>query len=310
MFAVDLYSSYFIPLFLLSSASLSGAQKVFTVSRGQSVVLPCPSLFPTSEKVSFKWKKDGESALCEYFLEKNKTSGHNCKSRFKVNEEPIGLIITDVRSSDAGVYNCSVTKVIPPPAEEKFLVLSLQVSAGLIIEQMNSSDLSCVDLLCSLEGLSPEQVNFTWTRGSEQLLHQNIPTGLNSTLHLCKPHWTEGDIVICHASYSSNHTLYSQNITLTCSDGCSGTSTIPWLLIASIIGGCVGLLLILLFSIACFKGRKQEDRSGSIVFSNKVYENLNFFTSRPSTGPNSTVNPRPNPQGECQAQREECIYEN
>ncbi|XP_007232592.3 uncharacterized protein LOC103035352 isoform X1 [Astyanax mexicanus] len=311
MLSVHLYSPNVILFVLLSSASLTGAQEVVTASRGETVVLPCSSPFEYSYKVNFKWSKAGETVPCNYYIEKNKTGSSNCKSRFKVNPEPFGLTITDVRSSDAGVYNCSITKVLPPPVEDKSSVIILEVSADLTVEQMNSSDLSCVDLLCSLEGLSPEQINFTWTRGSELLHHQNVPTSMNSSLHLCKPNWANGDTITCHADYSSTHTLYSQNITLTCSTKeCSPNPEIPWLLIGSVVGACVGLLLLILLGIAFFKCRKKEDPTGSIVFSNKVYENLNFFTPRPNTAPGSTMNRRPNPQGECQTQREECIYEN
>ncbi|KAG9263634.1 hypothetical protein AMEX_G23684 [Astyanax mexicanus] len=189
------------------------AQEVFTASKGETVVLPCSSSFHYSDIVIFRWRKDGVTVPCNYYYEKNKTEVNNCESRFKVNPEPFGLIITDVRRSDAGVYNCITIKV-PPPIEEKSSVLVLEVPAGLTVEQMNSSDLSCVDLLCSLEGLSPEQVNFTWTRGSELLHHQKVLTGIKSSLHLCKPHWTDGDTITCHANHSSTHTLYSQNITL------------------------------------------------------------------------------------------------
>ncbi|XP_036451809.1 uncharacterized protein LOC118825290 isoform X2 [Colossoma macropomum] len=244
----------------------------------------------------------------------NETSNHDCKSRYKVNADPIGLIITDVTGSDAGVYNCSMTRMIPPPAVDDFSILILQVNvpAGLTVQQVNISDQSCVKLLCSLEGLSPQQVSFTWTRESEQPLHQNNPINMSSTLTLCKPHWEDGDTFTCQASYSSNHTLYSKNITIKSSK--KGGTEIFWLLIGSAIGACVGLLFIILLCVVICKCKKKEDTSDSIVFSNKVYENLNFFTSgstaQPCAGSNTRTNPRPDPQGASQPQREECIYEN
>ncbi|KAL6473099.1 hypothetical protein MHYP_G00192870 [Metynnis hypsauchen] len=90
--------------------------------------------------------------------------------------------------------------------------------ASLIVQHVSINSQSCVELLCSLEGLSPEQVSFTWTRGSEQLLHQNNPSNMSSTLTLCKPHWRDGDTFTCQASCSSNHTLYSKSITIKYTD--------------------------------------------------------------------------------------------
>ncbi|KAL7847556.1 hypothetical protein AOLI_G00222740 [Acnodon oligacanthus] len=106
--------------------------------------------------------------------------------------------------------------MVPPPATDYFSVLILQVNvpAGLMVQQVNIGNQRCVELLCSLEGLSPEQVNFTWTRGSEQLLHQSNPSNMSSTLTLCKPHWRDGDTFTCQASYSSDHTLYSKSTTI------------------------------------------------------------------------------------------------
>ncbi|KAG9263635.1 hypothetical protein AMEX_G23685 [Astyanax mexicanus] len=250
-------SSYILPVFIFCSAALTGAQGVFTASRGETVVLPCSSPFHYSDKVLFKWSKAGETVPCNYYIEKNKTDSSNCQSRIKVNPEPFGLTITDVRSSDAGVYNCSITKVLPPPVEEKFSFMILEVSADLTVEQMNSSDLSCVDLLCSLEGLSPEQINFTWTRGSELLHHQNVPTSMNSSLHLCKPHWTNGDTITCHADYSSTHTLYSQNITITCTEKVSHYS-FP---VINVILFCIFVIIILVMWMLYFIYSRKRARA-------------------------------------------------
>ncbi|KAI4893849.1 hypothetical protein NFI96_016932 [Prochilodus magdalenae] len=198
-----------------------------------------------------------------------------------------------------------------------FLTVFLFCSAAaaeLIVQQTNSSNLTCVELLCSLKGLSQEQVNFTWTRGSEQLLHQNSPSNMSSTLKLCKPDWRDGDTVTCSASSSSNHTVYSKSITIKCSNSdCTETGGVPWLLIGSVVGVCVVLFFIIL-CVVSYKCKKKKDGSGSIVFTNKIYENLSFFSPRVSAEPGVGLTPRtharPNPQGECQPQREECIYEN
>uniref|UniRef100_A0A3B4CPA8 Ig-like domain-containing protein n=1 Tax=Pygocentrus nattereri TaxID=42514 RepID=A0A3B4CPA8_PYGNA len=97
-------------------------------TRGESVLLPCPSPFEYGDTVSVKWEKDGESGVCMYRMSENKTSGHVCSPRFKVNADPIGLIITDVTGSDAGNYNCSMIRMIPPPAVDDFSILILQVN--------------------------------------------------------------------------------------------------------------------------------------------------------------------------------------
>ncbi|KAL7847557.1 hypothetical protein AOLI_G00222750 [Acnodon oligacanthus] len=202
---------------LMSLSALVGAEEVITASRGETVLLPCPSPFDYRYTVSVEWKKDGESSVCRYRMSNNRTSDHACDNpRFKVNADPVGLLITDVTGSDAAVYKCSVIRMIPPPAVEDFAILILQVNvpAGLMVQQVNIGNQRCVELLCSLEGLSPEQVNFTWTRGSEQLLHQNNPSNMSSTLTLCKPHWRDRDTFTCQASYSSDHTLYSKSTTI------------------------------------------------------------------------------------------------
>ncbi|KAL7847555.1 hypothetical protein AOLI_G00222730 [Acnodon oligacanthus] len=313
MFSVQ--SSCFLLVSLLFSATATGAEQVITASRGETVLLPCPSPYDYRDTVSVEWKKDGESSVCRYRMSNNRTSDHACNNpRFKVNADPVGLLITDVTGSDAAVYNCSVIRMIPPPAVEDFAILILQVNvpAGLMVQQVNISNQRCVELLCSLEGLSPEQVKFTWSRGSEQLLHQSNPSNMSSTLTLCKPHWRGGDTFTCQASYSSDRTLYSKSITIKSSNK-EGTET-SWLLIGSAIGGSVGVLFILLLCVVIYKCKKKEDTSDPIVFSNKVYENLTSFTPRataePGAGLNTRTNPRPDPQGANQTQREECIYEN
>ncbi|ROL46423.1 hypothetical protein DPX16_0629 [Anabarilius grahami] len=85
---------------------------------------------------------------------------------------------------------------------------------GLSLQLLNSSDDTCIHLLCSLEGLNPELVNFTWSRGCQRSLHPSTSYDMKSELHLCKPDWSDGDKITCHASYSSVQTPLSRNITL------------------------------------------------------------------------------------------------
>ncbi|KAK1800428.1 hypothetical protein P4O66_005659, partial [Electrophorus voltai] len=88
-------------------------------------------------------------------------------------------------------------------------------SPDLSLQQLNSSDVTCVELLCTLEGLRPEQVNFTWTKADEKLPHYHS-TNMSSMLKLCKPDWWDGVTLTCQASYPHNSTVYRKNITLTC----------------------------------------------------------------------------------------------
>ncbi|XP_053332263.1 uncharacterized protein LOC128505724 [Clarias gariepinus] len=157
-------------------------------------------------------KDKKKSSFCSYNILNNDTHDHKCGLRFKVNTGLYGLNITYAESSDAGVYNCVMTRVIPPPSVERYLTLSLKVLPSPTLQLINNTNSSCVDLICSLQGLSPQQVNFTWTRAS-QLLHHQVSSSTNSSLMLCIPNWTEGETLTCQASYSHNHIL-SKSITL------------------------------------------------------------------------------------------------
>lgn len=111
---------------------LIGAESV-TVSSGDTAFLLCPLLvndYNDFDKISVEWVKNGlkNSSLCKYFIHSNRTDPPNCKPRFNVNTEPLGLIITGVKSSDAGLYTCWMTKIIPPPSEFKNSSVWLQVN--------------------------------------------------------------------------------------------------------------------------------------------------------------------------------------
>lgn len=110
----------------------TGAEYV-TVSIGDTAFLPCPPLFNNSKdfnRTNVQWIKDGvkETKLCTYSIERNKTNTPKCNPRFNVNTEPLGLNITGVVSSDAGLYTCSITKTIPPPSVEKTSNMTLKVN--------------------------------------------------------------------------------------------------------------------------------------------------------------------------------------
>uniref|UniRef100_A0A3B1IYS8 Ig-like domain-containing protein n=1 Tax=Astyanax mexicanus TaxID=7994 RepID=A0A3B1IYS8_ASTMX len=183
------------------------AQEVVTASRGETVVLPCSSPFEYSYKVNFKWSKAGERVPCTYYIEKNKTDSSNCESRFKVNPEPFGLTITDVRSSDAGVYNCSITKT---RVQNKLFVSCVRGSNGVSA------------ILCASEGFYPAAVEQAWIRDGEFITYLNIsntfthtninPDGTHSlSLYLHLPTLTPEQVIY---SCWVNHSSLSQPITV------------------------------------------------------------------------------------------------
>ncbi|GAA6096461.1 uncharacterized protein LOC113645640 isoform X1 [Tachysurus ichikawai] len=210
-------------LLALPFCSTNTSVESITVSSGGFAFLHYPYKFTynTFYRISVKCEKDGKS-LCKHVIDSNTSniSLPECTTRFKVIKEPFGLNITDVESSDAGNYTCVSTRVIPPPTENKSKTLMLKVidPTSLTLERMNSTNSSCVKLFCSLQGLIPQQVNFTWTRAA-QLLHYYESSNMSSFLMLCKPNWTDGETLTCRADYSVNHTLYSRNITLPYNSG-------------------------------------------------------------------------------------------
>lgn len=111
---------------------LIGVENV-TVSSGDAAFLQCPLLvrdFNDFDQISVKWVKTRleYSSLCNYFIYINRTDPPNCKPRFNVNTEPLGLNITGVESSDAGLYICLIAKTIPPPSEFRNSSVWLQVN--------------------------------------------------------------------------------------------------------------------------------------------------------------------------------------
>uniref|UniRef100_A0A8B9GSX9 Ig-like domain-containing protein n=1 Tax=Astyanax mexicanus TaxID=7994 RepID=A0A8B9GSX9_ASTMX len=207
-----LKNQYFFRLIILHSLFTS-AQKVVTASSGETVVLPCSSPFHYSDKVIFKWSKAGETVPCNYYIEKNKTGSSNCKSRFKVNPEPFGLTITDVRSSDAGVYNCSITKVLPPPVEDKSSVIILEARPAVSVSCVRGSN-GVSAILCASEGFYPAAVEQAWIRDGEFITYLNISntfTHTNLSLYLHLLTLTPEQVIY---SCWVNHSSLSQPITV------------------------------------------------------------------------------------------------
>ncbi|KAK3521804.1 hypothetical protein QTP70_018280 [Hemibagrus guttatus] len=118
--------------------------------------------------------------------------------------------------------------------------LEVKVSPSLTLQLMNSTSSSCVELLCSLQGLEPQRVNFTWIRAA-QLLHHYNSSNMSSFLKLCKPNWTDGDTLTCRALYPINDILYMKNITLPSNSG----SPVHFIVTGTLLGLLIGAALFI-----------------------------------------------------------------
>ncbi|XP_067255389.1 cell surface A33 antigen-like [Chanodichthys erythropterus] len=281
-------------LFLTLICLLHTDAESIRADEGATVHLPCHSPPDDSEKVSVKWTKNSATSetICEWIIQKNIGSSSNgCIPRFTFNRTSFTLSIEKLQPNDSGNYSCKITRLIPPPTFDNISNVILHVAAhpGLSLQLLNSSDDTCVHLLCSLESLNPELVNFTWSRG-QMSLHPSTSYDMKSELDLCKPDWSDGDMITCHASYSNSQTQIS--IQLPASDKAK-----QLIIICSAAAGLILCIIIIIIVVVLCKCRKR-DENGSIVFSNKVYENFSFAMSRQ------------NAQSIAKAQTEECIYEN
>ncbi|XP_026104414.1 uncharacterized protein LOC113075988 isoform X1 [Carassius auratus] len=281
------------------------AENDFRAVEGETVSLPCHSPPNDSVQVNVEWTKHNASStsICKWTINNNSEfiTGA-CIPRFKLNKKSFILSIENVQLSDSGTYSCKITRLIPPPSIDNTTNVTLRVEARPHLQTLNSSNDSCIHLLCSMEGLTSELVNFTWSRDGHGSLHPFTSNATNSELRLCKPDWSDGDTVTCYASYSSTRTQRSIQLT-TQKDSYRGSDrtlfmkiTDVQLLIISCSAAAGLILCILLIAVIC-KCRKRKE-NGSIVFTNKVYENFSFAMSRPNT----LSNDKP--------QTEECIYEN
>ncbi|KAK9968360.1 hypothetical protein ABG768_002690 [Culter alburnus] len=181
---------------------------------GATVHLPCHSPPDDSELFSVEWTKycATSKTICKWNInEITESSAGGCIPHFIFNRK--SLSIENVQFSDSGNYSCKTTRLIPPPTLDNISNVILKVT-GLSLQLLNSSNDTCVHLLCSLEGLNPELVNFTWSREGQRSLHLSTSYAMKSELRLCKPDWSDGDTITCHASYSIAQTPLSRNITL------------------------------------------------------------------------------------------------
>nr|XP_046153852.1 uncharacterized protein LOC123994840 isoform X2 [Oncorhynchus gorbuscha] len=286
-------------LTLTFSTPATGVKETVRAAKGSPSHLPCPSPFGFDGKVVFKWKKIGSPGIiCEYNVNREISSVVSCKSQFNVTGQPPKLYVTEPKSTDSGLYTCSISRVIPPPTIEQSSTVDLQVTVlpGLVLERQNSSDPGCIQLLCTLEGLDPQDVNFTWTRqgqGSpETLLTNHSPSKQSSFLTLCQSVWREGDTITCNVRLLANNTdlsirlpykTYHENNHLTII--CVSTS--------------IGVVAIAAVTISIYKCRQRtNDEGDSVSYNNKVYENFSFSTQTQQR------------QTTTASIQEQCIYEN
>ncbi|KTF71770.1 hypothetical protein cypCar_00040198, partial [Cyprinus carpio] len=192
------------------------AENDFRAVEGQIVSLPCHSLSDDSVQVSVEWTKHSASGttICKWYI--NNITGSiigECIPRFKFNKKSFTLSIENVQLSDSGNYSCKTTILIPPPSQDNTTNVTLQVEARPHLQKLDSSNGTCIHLLCSMEDLTTELVNFTWSQEGHGSLHPFTSYPMKSELRLCKPDWSDGDTITCYANYSSTQTQRSIQLT-------------------------------------------------------------------------------------------------
>ncbi|XP_052464077.1 uncharacterized protein LOC128021135 isoform X4 [Carassius gibelio] len=272
----------------------TGGENVSTVIKGETVDLLCHLPSNDSEQLNVVWTKNSTNSAttCEWMVNGvNISSLNKCDPRFTLTREPLRVQIKDAQPSDSGYHSCKTTRIIPPPSLDYSTNMTLQVVVPrLSLQKLNSSNDTCVHLLCSIESLQSKQVNFTWSRG-QRSLHPFTSNATESELRLCKPDWSEGDTITCYASYSRTQT----NTSIQLKPETSADKDQLILIISC--SAAAGLILCIILTVVICKCRNR-DENGSMVFSNKVYENFSFAMFRQ----NAQSNDKPQP--------EECIYEN
>ncbi|XP_072569802.1 tyrosine-protein phosphatase non-receptor type substrate 1 [Paramormyrops kingsleyae] len=159
----------FIHIFLSLLIMLTDAEGIITIkaNKGQKIPLHCyVSEDSLNKTYTFNWRKNGTSTvICYYRVSNNTMIDSNCGSRYVIEGRPLQLYLTNVNFSDSGVYNCSVTKLAPPPTEEKFCLVDL------LVEARPTVSVSWVEgpsgdsvLLCSVQDFYPESIEQDWLR--------------------------------------------------------------------------------------------------------------------------------------------------
>ncbi|XP_056591786.1 uncharacterized protein LOC130411302 isoform X3 [Triplophysa dalaica] len=203
----------FLVVFSITLCICKGAEFVIRAIKGETVHLPCLSHPYNSYLSSVVWTKNSQTAnvICKQTVCENKASSGYCVSPFRVTA--FNLNIENVQFSDFGSYTCKWSRIVPPPTLDDITNLTLLVE-DLSLEHLYSRNNSCIHLLCTLEALNPEQVNFTWSTDGQRLPHLSSSSVMSSELHLCEPAVDDGDPITCQASYFYNNTLYSINRTV------------------------------------------------------------------------------------------------
>nr|XP_021335188.1 uncharacterized protein LOC103911768 isoform X1 [Danio rerio] len=182
----------------------------------------------------------------------------DCFPHFTITSKPVTLEIKNVQPGDSGKYSCKTTTLIPPPSVEESSSLILQV-AGLSLKPLNSTNDSCVHLLCSLDS---DLANFTWSRGGQMLPLVSTFNADNSELQLCKPDWSGGDTITCHVNYSGTQT--QKSIKFSRSENANrGDQDFPavFVVLLSVFIICISIFWILFYILRLFLISPLQDLS-------------------------------------------------
>ncbi|XP_031427119.1 uncharacterized protein LOC116221383 [Clupea harengus] len=285
------------PLWVLSMVfTITDSVDVIKAARGSSVHLPCEPTFQEYDFVHVKWRKSGlVNPICEYSLNLTYVNPKHCLPSFKPSLH--GLNVAHFKNSHSGSYSCLTTRIIPPPTEDIYnttMELHSMEGPSLELEQVNTTNADCVQLLCTLDDINQEQVDFIWningqnTSGQVQVINSSF--NVSSSLRLCGSEWRDGDTITCSVSHLSGHITSSRIIPAQ-----KGSNN--WLVIICIcaVTGAVLFIIIALIIYKCKKRTKPID--ASLVYTNKVYENFSFGSRIPVRQRTETP-------------REQCVYEN
>ncbi|XP_076131417.1 uncharacterized protein LOC143112893 isoform X2 [Alosa pseudoharengus] len=223
-----------------------------------------------------------------------------CEPTFDNNSEAFhGLNVKHFKSDHSGSYSCIIIRIIPPPTFELNTTTIELHADGLSLELVNTNDSGCVELVCTMDAIDQEQVDFIWNlRGkntSEQVQVTNSSSSVSSSLRLCGAERRDGDTITCSVSlpsghFTSNWTIHEQNV---------GNEDSNWMVKTICICALTGAVLMIAMAVIIYKCKKRKNSDdASIVYTNKVYENFNFGTRIPIR------------ESRREMQHEDCIYEN
>ncbi|XP_041949617.1 uncharacterized protein LOC121709940 isoform X4 [Alosa sapidissima] len=129
--------------------------------------------------------------------------------------------------------------------KEEFICLSLEL--------VNTTDSGCVELVCTMDAIDQEQVEFIWnSRGkntSEQKQVTNSSSSVSSSLRLCGAERRDGDTITCSVSlpsdhFTSNWTIHQQNV---------GNEDSNWMVKTICICALTGAMLMIAMAVIIYK---------------------------------------------------------